>query len=228
MKRIIPFFLCASVLGCDAGDQTHVRDRAMGEIAAMMEAASSPLVVAAADTPAQRALLMQKLLERKLTYDVLSASPKELNLLQEIRGLINNVTNDQSLGSQELERIMTRTESLKVIGAQTIGRLPDAGRRESVLFKLPTGRLGMLSIWDYSADNGKIFAMRDAQRFEVAGHSASLSLSENPNDSRRLWALGWATESEYYSLYLEDEKIKAGDIYWNPGTIRAFAEELVR
>lgn len=41
----------------------------------------------------------------------------------------------------------------------------------------------MLSICDYEADKGKVFALADAQKFKVAGHSAVLLLSENENDS---------------------------------------------
>lgn len=228
MKQIFALAICAGVFGCDAGDEASVRNRAMDEMADAMNAANSSVIIAPAATPAQRALLVQNLVEHKTTYDVLSASPKDLNLLQDIRGLIHDVKNDHSLGSQELARIMTRTEGLKSIGVEAIGRLPDAGRRESVLFRFPTGKLGMLSIWDYEADKGKVFALADAQRFEVAGHSAALSLSENENDSRRLWALGWAAGAEYYSLYLEDAATKESDTQWNPKRIRAFAEEITR
>lgn len=228
MKQILALALCAGVIGCDSGDEASVRNRAMNEMADAMNAASSSIIIAPAETPAQRALLLQNLVAHKATYDVLSASPKDLDLLQEIRRLIHDAKNDHSVGSQELARIMARTEGLKSIGVEAIGRLPDAGRRESVLFRFPTGKLGMLSIWDYAADKGKVFALEEAQRFKVAGHSAALSLSENKRDSRRLWALGWATEAEYYSLYLEDVAIKVSGTQWNPDRIRAFAEEITR
>lgn len=228
MKHIFALALCAGVIGCDTGDEASVRNRAMNEMADAMNAATSSVIIAPAETPAQRALLLQNLVEHKATYDVLSASPKDLDLLQDIRGLIHEVKNDHALGSQELARIMTRTEGLKSIGVEAIGRLPDAGRRESVLFKFPAGKLGMLSIWDYRADKGKVFALKEAQKFKVSGYSAALSLSENESDSRRLWALGWATGTEYYSLYLEDGATEASDTQWNPTRIRAFAEEITR
>lgn len=229
MRQLISIAIVGSVIaGCDSGDQSSARDRAMLEMADTMEAASSGLIVVPAATPAQRALLLENLVEQRPTYQVLSASPEKLGLLEEIRGLIDTVTNDQSLGSEELDRIMKTTSDLKSIGAEPIGLLPDAGRRESVLFRLPTGKLGMLSVWDYRADEGKILALEEARTFEVAGTRASLSLSMNPNDDRRLWVLGWATDSEDYALYLEDAKTATSEMHWNPGTIRDLAEKMTR
>lgn len=193
-----------------------------------MEAASSLAIVEPVKSPAQRALFEHNLVEQNPTYLVLSASPDELNLLQELRVLIPTVSNHQSLGSVELQRIMVRTSELKTIGASVIGLLPDAGRRESVLFRLPTGKLGMLAVWDYKADQGKMYTMQEALTFEVANRPAVLSLSENPTDPRRLWTAGWNTDAEHYSLYLEDTKAENGETSWNPDSIRAFAEKLTQ
>jgi hypothetical protein len=228
MKRLISLLLVACVSGCNSGDQRSVQDRALSEITAAMEAASSLAIVEPVRSSAQRALFEHNLVKRNSAYLVLSASPNELNLLQELRGLIPTVSNHQSLGSVELQRIMARTSELKRIGASVIGLLPDAGRRESVLFSLPTGKLGMLAVWDYKADQGKMYTMQEALTFEVAKSPAVLSLSENPNDPRRLWTVGWNTDAEHYSLYLEDTKAATGGTYWNPDSIRAFAEKLTQ
>lgn len=228
VKYIIPPLLLLSIAGCHSGDHASARDQAMNEMAAMMDAASSLVVVAPASSPAQRALAQENLVKREATYDVLSASAEKLNLLQEARAVMPNVSNDKSLGSVELERIIKRTANLTSLGAEALGRLPDTGRRDSVLFRLPTGKLGMLSVWDYKSDRGKIFAIEDALRFDVAGTRASLSLSQRPKDSRRLWVVGWITDSEDYTLYLEDAATADGGTYWGPSSIRALAEELTR
>jgi hypothetical protein len=197
-------------------------------MAMAMDAASSLVVIEPVKSSAQRALFERNLIKQNAAYLVLSASADELNLLQEIRSLIPTASNRQSLGSTELQRIMVRTSALKSIGASVIGLLPDAGRRESVLFRLPTGKLGMLAVWDYKADQGKMYAMQEALTFEVAKRPASLSLSQSPIDPRRLWTLGWNTDAEYYSLYLEDTKATTGGSDWNPESIRAFAEKLTQ
>ena len=230
MRRRISAAILASVAaGCDAGDQADYRDRAMREMNDITAAASSSLIVVPATTPAQRALLLENLIEKKPTYMILSSSAEDLGFLQDVHRLIDDgVSNDNSLGSEELDRIMKRTSDLKSIGATSIGFLSDAGRRQSVLFKLPSGKLGMLSVWDYKADDGKILALEEARTFEVAGVRASLSLSKNSNDDRRLWVVGWTTDSEDYGLYLEDAKTEAGDTHWNPDTIRELAEEMTR
>ncbi|WP_162877918.1 hypothetical protein [Trinickia diaoshuihuensis] len=228
MRRAISLCLLACVAGCNSGDQRNAQDRALNEMAVAMDAASSLVIVEPARSPAQRALFEKNLIKQSSTYLVLSASPDELNLLREIESLIPTASNHQSLGSVELRRIMTRTSELQSIGASVIGLLPDAGRRESVLFRLPTGRLGMLAVWDYKADQGKMYAMQEALTFNVAKKPASLSLSENPTDPRRLWTLGWNTDTEYYSLYLEDTKDTTGAHDWNPESIRAFAEKLTQ
>lgn len=228
MKRILLPFLLIGVTGCHSGDEVSVRDRAMSEMAAMMTAASSSVVIAPASSGAQRALVLENMIKQTANYAVLSASEEKLNLLQEARAVMPSLPNDKSLGSAEMERIVKRTANLKSLGAEALGRLPDMGRRDSVLFTLPTGKLGMLSVWDYKADQGKIFAIEDALTFDVAGTRASLSLSQHPKDNRRLWVLGWITDSEDYTLYLEDVATANGSTYWNPGSIRAFAEEMTR
>ncbi|MGN6318763.1 hypothetical protein [Trinickia sp.] len=228
MKLIFMSFIVIGVVGCHSGDQVSVRDRAMGEMAAVMEAASALVVIAPASSPSQRAVLQENLVKRMATYDVLSASAEKLNLLQEARAVMPTVSKDNALGSVELERIIKRTANLTSVGAEALGRLPDMGRRDSVLFKLPTGKLGMLSVWDYREDQGKLFAIEDALRFEVAGTRASLSLSQRPKDNRRLWVVGWITDSEDYTLYLEDAATTDGSTFWNPNSIRALAEEMTR
>lgn len=224
------FLLCilTGIAGCHSGDELSARDRAMNEMAAAMTAASSLVVVAPANSPAQRSLLLENLVERTASYDVLSASTEKLNLLEEARAILPTLHIENSLGSVELDRIVKRSANLKSLGMQTLGRLPDMGRRDSVLFRLPTGKLGMLSVWDYKADQGKIFVIEDALKFEVAGNRASLSLSQHPKDNRRLWVLGWITDSEDYTLYLEDTLTPEGNTYWNPKSIRALAEEMTR
>lgn len=86
----------------------------------------------------------------------------------------------------------------------------------------------MLAVWDYKADEGKMYAMQEALTFDVANRPASLSLSENPADLRRLWTAAWNTDTEYYTLYLEDTKGRNGGNDWNPETIRAFAQRLTQ
>lgn len=205
-----------------------MQDRALNEMAAQMDAASSLVVVEPIKSPAQRALFEMNLIKQNATYLTLSASPDELNLLREIESLIPTASNDQSLGSAELRRIIERTSQFKSMGASVVGLLPDAGRRESALFRLPTGKLGMLAVWDYKADEGKMYAMQEALTFDVANRPASLSLSENPADLRRLWTAAWNTDTEYYTLYLEDTKGRNGGNDWNPETIRAFAQRLTQ
>lgn len=228
MRHIISLSVLACLLGCHSGDRRNMQDRALNEITAAMETASSSVIVAPVGSSAQRALFEQNLIEQNATYLVLSASSEELNLLQELRALIPTVSNHQSLGSVELDRIMAQTSELKRIGASVIGLLPDAGRRASVLFSLPTGKLGMLAVWDYKADQGKMYTMQEALTFEVAKRPAVLSLSESATDPRRLWTVGWNTDAEHYSLYLEDTKAATGGTDWNPDSIRAFAEKLTQ
>lgn len=228
MKRIVWFIAFAAGAGCDGGNQARMQDRAMNEMAVAMQAAASSVVIAPATSPAQRALFEQNLVAENATYLTLSASPEELDFLRKIEGVIPTVSNDQALGSRELRRIMARTSALKSVGADIVGTLPDAGRRESVLFRLPTHKLGMLAVWDYKADDGKMFVMQDFLKFRVAGEQASLSLSQNFADARCIWTLSWNTDTEDYALYLEDERTPAGSTRWHPDSIRAFAEELTR
>ncbi|WP_338910868.1 hypothetical protein [Mycetohabitans rhizoxinica] len=205
----------------------HQSEKVVSDMWDEVENASAALTISKDPTPEVRAMLYQNVLEKNDQFRTNLSPPERLGLVREAYALLHQKLNIRSAGSQGLAAIIQRTDNLRTVGMELLGQLPDGGRRGSIVFKMKNGKLGMLSVWDYAADGGKIILYADFARQRVGQAPAILALGKAPNDDRRLWSLGWTTDTEDYELYLEDAKTTERDTEWQPEEIIQFAEQLM-